>query len=503
MQLDPTQIHVDLYQRPVLEEESFQVLVHEALQKTPWLALSLFIHVLAVALVILLMPAPRLEEPALRLAVQPPEEAVEIEREIPDPPEQEPVEPEPADLEPTDVDVDTPVDDPMDDVSEDSETAFDSEFWNPAVGLGSGAGSLGKKGWGIRGGRRKGGPNLPTIRRGLEWLARHQDKTGKWDCDGFMKHDSQGVPCDGPGNAVHDVGITGLALLAFLGDSSTMRSGPYQDNVKRGVMWLVKQQQPNGLFGTNMSNDFIYDHSIAALAMCEAYGLSRYRTLKKYAQRGINYLESHRNPYGVWRYQPRSNDNDTSVTGWAFMVYKSAKDFGLQVNDRTFDVTAQYFEQVTDPANGRCGYTRRGELSSRHPGTHATRFPPEKGETLAAVGLMIRFFLGQDPDKVEVMKTAADTILKKPPVWKLDGSIDHYYWYYATYALYQMGGKHWRQWSKHLTGAVVKTQRTDGNFKGSWDPSGAWGEDGGRVYSTAALVLTLQAYYRYARVLVR
>ena len=185
------------------------------------------------------------------------------------------------------------------------------------------------------------------------------------------------------------------------------------------------------------------------------------------------------------------------------MVYKSAKDFGLQVNDRAFGITAQYFDDMTDPSNGRCGYTKRGELSSRHPGDHATRFPPEKGETLTAVGLMIRFFLGQDPSKVATMKTAADTILSKPPVWKLDGSIDHYYWYYATYALYQMGGKHWRQWSSHLTGAVVKTQRQDGNFEGSWDPKGAWGDDGGRVYSTAALVLTLQAYYRYARVLVR
>ena len=36
-----------------------------------------------------------------------------------------------------------------------------------------------------------------------------------------MKHDlaDGGEICDGPGNAVHDVGVTGLALLAFLGRS--------------------------------------------------------------------------------------------------------------------------------------------------------------------------------------------------------------------------------------------------------------------------------------------
>ena len=46
----------------------------------------------------------------------------------------------------------------------------------------------------------------------------------------------------------------------------------------------------------------------------------------------------------------------------------------------------------------------------------------------------------------------------------------------------------------------MKTQRDDANFDGSWDPAGAWGEDGGRVYSTAILVLTLEAYYRYTKI---
>ncbi len=505
MQLDPTRIHVDPHLRPPLEEESFQQLVHESLQKAPWLGLSLLVHVVAVVLIILLLPEPRAAAPVARLAVQPEDDAF-VEPEPPEPPEPvDPVETPEQDIEldrPTKEDSTDPLEEPLppgDPESNDTEWTKDPI---KVPGLGPGGGSFcGMRGGG--GGSRGRFPHHTVVRRGLDWLARHQDRNGRWDADGFMKHDTKGRKCDGSGNPVHDVGVTGLALLAFLGEGSTMRSGPYRDNVKRAVRWLIAQQQPNGLFGTNASHDFIYDHSIAALAMCEAYGLSKYRTLRKHAQGGVNYLESHRNPYGVWRYQPRDNDNDTSVTGWAFMVYKSAKDFGLLVNDQAFKLTAQYFDEVTDPTNGRCGYTKRGELSSRHPGDHSTRFPPEKGETMAAVGLMIRFFLGQDPDKCDVMKTAAETILKKPPAWKLDGSIDHYYWYYATYALYQMGRKHWREWAKHLTGAVAKTQRLDGNFEGSWDPAGAWGEDGGRVYSTAALVLTLQAYYRYARVLVR
>ena len=90
-----------------------------------------------------------------------------------------------------------------------------------------------------------------------------------------MKHDTKGKACDGGGVAHHDVGVTGLALLAFLGEGSTMRGGKYRDNVRRGVKWLISQQGEDGLFGTNATGDYIYDHAIAALAMCEAYGLSR------------------------------------------------------------------------------------------------------------------------------------------------------------------------------------------------------------------------------------
>ena len=48
-----------------------------------------------------------------------------------------------------------------------------------------------------------------------------------------------------------------------------------------------------------------------------------------------------------------------------------------------------------------------------------------------------------------------------------------------------------------MVDAIVKTQRTDGNFAGSWDPVGVWDEDGGRVYATALYTLCLSADQRY------
>jgi hypothetical protein len=341
-----------------------------------------------------------------------------------------------------------------------------------------------------------------AVHAGLVWLRKHQSAGGRWDCDGFMKHDKGGAPCDGAGNAVHDIGVTGLALLAFLGDGNTRKRGVFSAQVMMGIGWLASQQDPHtGLIGVPASHDFVYDHAVATYALVEAYGLSKDAALKASAQKGLDYLESHRNPNAAWRYQPRDGDNDMSITSWAICAYQAGKDFKLLVNENALKDAADCMDRLTDPTNGRTGYTKRGECSSRHPGDHATRFPPQKAEALTGASLFCRVLLGETPVTQPIMKLQADLIVSKPPKALNDGSIDHYYWYYASNAMYQMGGEHWKRWRRFLHEAVVKTQRQDGNFKGSWDPDGAWGEDGGRIYSTAMAVLALQSEYRYAKLL--
>ena len=58
-----------------------------------------------------------------------------------------------------------------------------------------------------------------------------------------------------------------------------------------------------------------------------------------------------------------------------------------------------------------------------------------------------------------------------------------------------VGGKPWKTWSKALLEAVLPHQ----DKNGSWPPAGVWGADGGRVYSTAMMVLALETSYRHAR----
>jgi len=354
--------------------------------------------------------------------------------------------------------------------------------------------------------------NQTAIEQSLAWLARHQDEDGRWDCDGFMKHDpSPDATNPGAGSATQDVGATGLALLAFLGAGNTMRSGPYQDQVKRGIRWLMQEQdRESGIVGTAQSHDYIYGHAIAAWALCEAYGLTtnrnnptaQERQLKAKAQQALNYLESHRNTHGVWRYQPRDGDNDTSVTTWCVMAYRAGKDFGLEVNDNALKIALEYYDQVTDPATGRHGYTKAGERSSRMPGMHASKFPIKKNEALTGAGLFARFMLGQRPSEVPVMTKSAALLNTCPPAWTpAAGNIDLYAWYWASLALYQYGGEAWQAWSPKLAKALQEGQQTEGPNAGSWDPISVWSEISGRVGSTAMATLSLETHFRYSRLI--
>ena len=138
--------------------------------------------------------------------------------------------------------------------------------------------------------------------------------------------------CDGAGNPVHDVGVTGLALLAFLGDGSTMRSGPYKDVVKKAVKWLRKpagRQRP------------VWHGRVPRLHL-----RPRDRDLRDV--RGVRPLEVQDPAQGRpgWHQLPRVAPQPVRLLALpaagqrqrhlghrlGIMAYKSAKDFKLQVN---------------------------------------------------------------------------------------------------------------------------------------------------------------------------
>jgi hypothetical protein len=401
-----------------------------------------------------------------------------------------------------------------------SDAAFDSDAWNNDVGLGGGAG--GKMGG--RGGRGGGGgsKSAVAVQDALKWLRDHQSQSGFWDADEFMYNDvyPDKPQSDGHGNPVVDVGLTGLALLAFLGNNQTMDKGKYKNVVKSGVNWLKDQQGEDGLFGEEVGNPTLYNQSVATMALGEAYYFSKQSPLlKRPMKKAIQVLIKAQNPYNAWRYSLEpNNDNDSSITGWMVFALKTAKESNMNIDKGAFDGAENWFKTMTDTNTGRTGYAWGdggggvGSLPSR-PAKYMDKFPASKSESLTAVALLSRIFMTDSKEvtkwtehpQYDMLKKQAELISSKPPKWdENDGSIDMYYWYYGTFAMKQWGGKLWEDWRKSIEKALIPTQRKEDkedNYYGSWDPAGPWGEEGGRVYSTAICALMLEVYYRYAQVL--
>lgn len=497
------------------EDLDFNEMLVIQLRRTPWLLMSVVFHVILALLLNLFASADdtkKVDKTVIIASIPdelPPEEEMppvpEETKEI-NPEEEVTEEPVVKDTEVSDHNETDNNEEWQESKGEDnmiSDKPFDGTNTNDAIGMGGGAG--GAFG-GRRGGKRNlraagGGGSQGVVDAGLEWLKNHQSPEGLWDCDNFMSmcDPKKGPPCDGKGQPQYDVGVSGLALLAFLGAGHSHREGQYKETVRKGLSWLRNQQDSDGCFGAR-GHHYTYNHGIATLAMAEAYGMANTGVWKGSAQKGIDFVIAAQNPYKAWRYDIRPGDNDASVTGWMVMALKSGNLAGLTVPDEPIKNAHSFIKEVTDDETGRTGYVKKGERPVRPEGKDTT-FPSEESESLTAVGMLVRIFAHEDPKDSPALKAGAELLTKRLPIWEPNtGKIDMYYWYYGTLAMFQMGGNDWALWNTKMLDAIVKTQRKDGNFKGSWDPLDAWGDDGGRVYSTAVLTMCLEVYYRYGRV---
>jgi len=344
-----------------------------------------------------------------------------------------------------------------------------------------------------------------AIERGLEFLARYQSRDGRWGLRGFVAVHPQDYPLyrDEIPSLNSDTASTGLALLAFLGAAYDHLSDKYQDQVGKGIKFLVRNQQPNGdlyipMDRTSDSSCKLYSHGIAALALCEAYGMTQDPALREPAQRAINFIQASQDPeLGGWRYTP-GQGSDTSVTGWMTMALKSGQLAGLDVKQETFRGINRWVNSAESRLGGRTVYV----YNPLAPDTKQQRHGRQPTPTMTAVGALIQLYLGNRRDS-RVLQDSASYLKENLPTLgtAANPQRDTYYWYYATQVMFHMRGDYWEQWDGELHEMLEDTQVVEGPSAGSWDPHGEipdrWGGFAGRIYVTTMNLLSLEVYYRH------
>ncbi|MDP6940272.1 MAG: terpene cyclase/mutase family protein, partial [Planctomycetota bacterium] len=278
-----------------------------------------------------------------------------------------------------------------------------------------------------------------TVHRGLAWLADHQDKDGKWDSDKFMKHDAATQEGRvGAGQPEFDVGVTALALLAFLESGETTESQVYEGVVAKARDWLLGQQdRATGLIGEKVGHSYLYCHGIATQALCKVMRSTDDLSLKEPCERAVGFIAWARNEGAGWRYEsPPDGTNDTSVTGWMLFALYAAKEAGISVPEDAIEGGLIWIDHVTNKETGRVGYNTVGSPSSRMLDVN-DQYPTDKTECMTAIGLHCRLLGGKDVEGSFIRRQHADLLKKAlpPDAWEpnTEKELSHndmYYWYH-------------------------------------------------------------------------
>jgi hypothetical protein len=278
-----------------------------------------------------------------------------------------------------------------------------------------------------------------------------------------------------------------MACLALMGGGNTLRKGEYRGTVMRGIQWLIAQQnETTGYFSPNM-----YCHALATIALCEAVGRSPDERAALAARKAVDACVAGVAKDGGWRYVPNSEDSDMSVASWFLQALKTAKLANIKFDHSVFSRGLAFVDQCTDRgglagSNGRVAY-------QSNPGLIVNEGSP----ALTCAAMVIRQFNGMGVNH-PVLVRAAEATKEKPPKWEKK---DFYYWYYATYAMHNMGGENRLWWNRRIRDVLLDNQTKRGHQAGSWNPKdGAW-EQMGRVGDTALGALCLEVYYRYGEAL--
>ncbi len=331
-----------------------------------------------------------------------------------------------------------------------------------------------------------------AVDRGLEWLAQQQADDGRF-----------------PSDDAAQPAVTSFAVMAFLSRGYCPGQGRYGSQLSKAVDFVLSTQRRQGEFSllaveppaAHMSpgQTSTYNHSIAGLMLGEVFGMSSGEQSKRIESAIHRALIYHRevqtrkkqtpSDVGGWRYGfPDSPDasSDMSVTGWALMFLRSARNAEFNVPKLYFDEGLDYVERCyeRDPKLHEQGVFRYRPLASDPVGNPQI--------TLANTSsAMLTLILGgrQEHPSIDI---GVKWLLSHP--YPRHFQINHFYLstYYSSQAMAQVGGDAWNHVFPQIARNLLNEQANDG----SWPADVTSDRKYGSNYTTALAVLALTPPYQ-------
>lgn len=319
-----------------------------------------------------------------------------------------------------------------------------------------------------------------AVQKGLRYLAKSQSAGGAWICDiGYKFNDLYQVT----DAAQPDVGVTSLALMAFLSGGYLPGRGQYGKVVERGTDFVLSCVDPeSGYISAHHSR--MYSHAFACLFLAEICGMTHRADVRQKLQLATNLTVDSQNVHGSWRYEPNSPDSDMSITVCQIMALRAARNIGIKVPKSTIDRAYDYVIRSAKTGHD----SERGGFNYQEKEGTRTSF------SLTAAGVATLHNTGTYDHAliragIDYLKREFDSLAASYP--------DHYFFWYGNYYASQVfftasdsGVDNWNNfyWRK-IKPLLLRRQQENGSWKNTVGP--------GPAFSTAVACIILQIPYQY------
>ncbi|MCZ6796134.1 MAG: terpene cyclase/mutase family protein [Planctomycetota bacterium] len=314
-----------------------------------------------------------------------------------------------------------------------------------------------------------------SVSRALNYLVRHQNRSDSFRLDRFP------------------VAENALAGLAFLAGGFTETGGDkkFSDGIRKCTTTLLSLQNPMGYFYDKHSR--MYGHGFATLFLAELYGMcgDRDAKIREALKRAIRVIEKSQIAEGGWDYDPAARFggkqknfviSDTSITVCQTMALRAARNLGVRVDPLVISRARRYIARAQNP-DGGFSYRTSGRY-----GHGESAFPR------SAAGVCILYSLGDYSSNA--MKNGIRYLEKN--YTELSNPFAYYAQYYCSQAMFQVGGRRWREYYPWIRGVLAKEQEDDGSWKsGALAGFGLVSMEPSKVQTTSMALIVLQLPYRY------
>ncbi len=315
---------------------------------------------------------------------------------------------------------------------------------------------------------------VQAVKGGLKYLDRTQNRNGSWHARGASA--SRG----------YTIAMTSLAGTAFLSAGNTPLEGPYAQNLRRAIDYILRHAGKSGLIADpNNTNRPMHGHGFAMLFLAETYGMGSdpnlQERIRRVLRKAIDLTVRSQSDAGGWYYTPDSRNDEGSVTVTQIQGLRACRNAGIKVPKKTIDRACEYIRKCS---NEEGGIAYRLGMTNTRPAI-----------TAAAVATMYNAGRFENPVAEDALRYTLNHMQnhKNKPFSAYRGH-SFYGMLYASQAIWFAGKKEWKQLFPAIRRNTLQLQQDDG----SWS-----GDHVGRVYGTAIALMILNLPNRYLPILQR